>query len=86
MLTGATRFGGGDHFLIERPDRDSRDLNIYVLDKGVPTFLKTLARIDRQKTRFNLEIGKTGLVIQKGRSVLVYSVPALEELRFGKLH
>jgi hypothetical protein len=85
MLTSPTKFGGEEHFLIERPERDSRELNIYSLEKGVPTFLKTLARIDRQKTRFNLEIGKTGLVIEKGRSVLVYSVPALEELRFRKL-
>ncbi len=83
--TWATQFGPGEHYMIERPDRDSQELNIYSLKRGELTFLKTLARIDRQKHKYNLETFETGLIIEKGRRVLVYSVPALEELRFKKL-
>ncbi len=80
-----TEFGAGNHFLIEQPDRSSRDLNIYSLSGGEITFMKTLASIDREKTEWNLNTFETGLVIEEGRSVTVFSVPALEELKYKKL-
>ncbi|MGB2905793.1 MAG: hypothetical protein WBB73_01755, partial [Candidatus Aminicenantaceae bacterium] len=86
MRTWNTQFGRGDHYLIERPDHDSQDLNIYRLQRGELTFLKTLARIDPSKHRFDMETFETGLIIEKGKRVMVYSVPALEELKFKKLN
>lgn len=86
MQTWATQFGPGNYYLIERPDHDSQELNIYSLKRGEITFMKTLARIDNQKYEFNLETFETGLIIEKGHRVMVYSVPALEELKFKKLN
>ncbi|MFA9454513.1 MAG: hypothetical protein ACERK6_11435, partial [Candidatus Aminicenantaceae bacterium] len=86
MRTWNTQFGRGDHYLIERPDGDSQDLNIYRLHKGESTFLKTLARIDPQKYEYKLGKFATGLIIEKGKRVMVFSVPALEELKFKKFN
>jgi hypothetical protein len=86
MQTWATQFGRGDYYMIERPDHDSQDLNIYRLQRGELTFLKTLARIDPSKHRFDMETFETGLIIEKGKRIVVYSVPALEELKFKKLN
>jgi hypothetical protein len=86
MQTWATQFGPGNYYLIKRPDHDSQELNIYRLKRGEITFLKTLARIDLQKHKYNLETFETGLIIEKGRRVMAYSVPALEELKFKKLN
>ncbi len=84
--TRETQFGLSNHYFIEWPDLDSQDLNIYRLKRGEITFMKTLARIDNQKYEFNLETFETGLIIEKGNRVMVYSVPALEELKFNKLN
>jgi len=86
MQTWATQFGPGNHYMIEMPDGDSQELNIYRLQRGGLSFLKTLARIDPSKHRFDMETFKTGLIIEKGKRIVVYSVPGLEELKFKKLN
>jgi hypothetical protein len=74
-----------NEFYYTEHDSNGRTIKIFKLEGSRKTLLKTFENFDGQQKNNGYEIFKSGIVIQKGNEVQVYSLPDLKEIQYKGL-
>jgi ABC-type transport system involved in multi-copper enzyme maturation permease subunit len=73
-----------EFYYVEENGRD-RTIKIFGLEGRQKTLLKTFENFDFRQNKYQIEISKGGIVIQRRKKVQVYSLPDFQEIKYKKL-
>lgn len=74
-----------NEFYYTEEDWNEQTIKIFKLEGSRKTLLKTFENFDGRQRKNGFEIFKSGIVIQKGNEVRVYSLPDFQEIKFKQL-
>ena len=74
-----------DVFYYSEENRQEHSLKIFRLGGRQKTLLKTFENFDGRQRNNEYEVFKSGIVIQKGNEVRVYSLPDFQEIKYKQL-
>jgi energy-coupling factor transporter transmembrane protein EcfT len=72
-------------FYYTEEDWNGRTIKIFRLEGNRRTLLKTFENFDGRQRKNGFQIFKSGIVIQKGKDVQVYSLPDFQEIKYKQL-
>jgi hypothetical protein len=84
FLIGIRSFIPNEFYYTEE-DWHGRTIKIFRLEGRQKILLKTFENFDGQQRKNGFQIFKSGIVIQKGKKVQVYSLPDFQEIKYKKL-
>lgn len=84
FLIGIRSFIPNEFYYTEE-DWHGRTIKIFKLEGSQKILLKTFENFDGRQRKNGFEIFKSGIVIQKGKDVHVYSLPDFQEIKYKKL-
>jgi hypothetical protein len=74
-----------NEFYYTEEDWNGRTIKIFKLEGNRKMLLKTFENFDGRQGKNSFEIFKSGIVIQRGKKVQVYSLPDFQEIKYKKL-